>query len=107
MFRLTDAGREALARWHVEPAEIHETRDEGMLKLFFADALGGEATERALADMRDHHRAIAEQLRGIGSAKALERGDSKDAPCVSGSIGTSGSRLGASGNSPSCRKPID
>lgn len=78
VFRLTDAGRVALARWHDEAAEIHETRDEGMLKLFFADALGGEATERALADMRDHHHAIAEQLRGIGSAKGLERGDSKE-----------------------------
>jgi PadR family transcriptional regulator, regulatory protein AphA len=46
VYRLTDAGREELRRWLERPAERHELRDEGLLKLFFAAAADpGRAVE--------------------------------------------------------------
>jgi PadR family transcriptional regulator, regulatory protein AphA len=41
-YRITDAGREALAAWIRSPEQIHEMRDEGLLKLFFAGVLERE-----------------------------------------------------------------
>jgi PadR family transcriptional regulator, regulatory protein AphA len=38
-FTLTDAGRAALGAWLVSPPQILEVRNEGLLKLFFADAM--------------------------------------------------------------------
>ena len=65
-YSLTAAGREALVAWHRGASEIQETRDETMLKIFFADSVGGtEATIRALEGKRDHHRAIADELREL------------------------------------------
>jgi PadR family transcriptional regulator, regulatory protein AphA len=46
VYRLTDAGREELRRWLDRPPERLELRDEGLLKLFFAGAVGpGKAVE--------------------------------------------------------------
>jgi PadR family transcriptional regulator AphA len=74
-FRLTDAGREQLERWLAAPAEIQETRDESLLKVFFSDAGGPGATRAALEAKRDHHREIAARLRTIAS----DKGDTDDA----------------------------
>ena len=66
VYDLTHAGRSALAAWHRNASEIQETRDESMLKIFFADSVGGiEATESALEGKREHHRGVASQLREI------------------------------------------
>jgi DNA-binding PadR family transcriptional regulator len=72
VFELTPAGREALAAWHASETEIQETRDETMLKLFFADAVGSDAPEHALEAKRDHHRGVAQQLREIQAGKGPE-----------------------------------
>lgn len=42
VYRLTEAGREELRRWLHEQAAGMELRDEGLLRLFFADAVTGE-----------------------------------------------------------------
>jgi PadR family transcriptional regulator AphA len=39
LFRLTEAGRSALDEWLALPPLVLEVRNEGLLKLFFADAL--------------------------------------------------------------------
>ena len=77
-FRLTDAGRAALERWLAEPSEIQETRDEGLLKIFFSSATGPETTRAALEAKRDHHRRIAAELREIETTKA--NGDRQAGP---------------------------
>src|SRR3954468_18491263 len=41
-FKLTAAGRRELQRGLREPAQTFEMRDEGLLKLFFADAVSPE-----------------------------------------------------------------
>src|SRR5215210_7111998 len=40
VYRLTPAGQAALSAWHEVPADIYELRDEGLLKIFMADAPG-------------------------------------------------------------------
>lgn len=68
-FRLTAAGRRAHREWLATPAQIQESRDESLLKVFFSDFAGPEATIAALAAKRDHHADIAERLRGVGKGK--------------------------------------
>ena len=61
---LTRAGREALESWlHADDEFVHEIRDEGMLKLFFADAADPEARLANLAAMRRRYDALARRLR--------------------------------------------
>jgi len=69
VYSLTEAGRAALAHWHAGKAEIQEMRDETMLKIFFADAVGEGATESALEAKRDHHHAVAAELRELRAMK--------------------------------------
>jgi PadR family transcriptional regulator AphA len=63
-YSVTDRGREALAAWLAQPPEMFETRDEGLLKLFFASA-SPEAAPDILAAKRRHHEEIVERLRAI------------------------------------------
>ncbi len=71
-FELTAEGRETLKRWLAQPPEIHEMRDESLLKLFFSGAAGPGGTQAALSAKRDLHRKLASELRAIGAAKDLE-----------------------------------
>jgi DNA-binding PadR family transcriptional regulator len=65
VYRLTAAGRKELRAWlHAEP-EIFELRDEGLLKVFFADAAGGESVAGTLEAKRRTHERLAERLREI------------------------------------------
>ena len=48
VYRLTPAGRRELQAWLGVDADVFELRDEGLLKLFFADAAGNEAAIQAL-----------------------------------------------------------
>jgi len=59
VYRLTPAGRRELEAWLSVDAETFELRDEGLLKLFFAEAGGSEAAIKALdAKRRDHERLL-------------------------------------------------
>jgi len=63
-YRLTAKGREALRGWLAEPPETFETRDEGLLKLFFASADPASAAG-ALRGKREFHARKLEELRAI------------------------------------------
>jgi PadR family transcriptional regulator, regulatory protein AphA len=64
-YRLTDAGRRELREWLAQDPEVLEIRDEGLLKLFFADAAPpGKATEIIAAKRRVHEQKL-ERLREI------------------------------------------
>jgi DNA-binding PadR family transcriptional regulator len=66
VYALTASGRQALHEWltSAEPP-MWELRDEGLLKLFFADELTtGELRERVAVLRRSHERAL-ERLREI------------------------------------------
>jgi PadR family transcriptional regulator AphA len=63
-YSLTADGRKALAGWLDQPPQMFETRDEGLLKLFFASA-SPDAAADILAAKRRHHEAIVERLQAI------------------------------------------
>jgi PadR family transcriptional regulator, regulatory protein AphA len=66
VYQLTDSGRRALDAWlETDGAEIREFRDEGMLKLFFSDAL----PERRVANIRAMR---TQQERKLEQLQALE-----------------------------------
>jgi DNA-binding PadR family transcriptional regulator len=65
IYRLTPAGRRALRRWLAAPTEIHQTRDESLLKVFFSDSAGSRGTVDALEAKRAHHLQVAARLREI------------------------------------------
>lgn len=64
-YRLTDAGRMELRAWITEPGMTHELRDEGLLKLFFAGALGRGEAMSVLREKRAAHEATLAELREI------------------------------------------
>ena len=65
VYRLTPTGRAALRAWLLTPDAGAELRDEGLLKLFFADVLSpGEALE-LVRTVRAHREAVLERLREV------------------------------------------
>jgi DNA-binding PadR family transcriptional regulator len=64
VYRLTPAGRGALEEWLAEEPDTFETRDEGLLKLFFADT-SPETAAASLDAKRRYHEAKLKQLRAI------------------------------------------
>lgn len=63
VYRLTGAGRDALLAWLRTAPETLELRHEGMLKVFFADALPGRERVLTLQAMVEQHRQHRSQLR--------------------------------------------
>ncbi len=62
VYRLTDSGLAALRDWLRRPPEMLELRHEGMLKVFFADALPAGERASTLRAMVAQHREHAAQL---------------------------------------------
>jgi PadR family transcriptional regulator AphA len=65
VYRLTPAGRQELRAWLDADPEVFELRDEALLKLFFADATGGESAPGTLEAKRRTHERIAKRLKEI------------------------------------------
>ena len=74
VWRITEAGREALSSWLVSSEQTHELRDEGLLKLFFAGTAGTEEIKKVLREKRSAHAAALEEIRAIETlARSVER----------------------------------
>jgi PadR family transcriptional regulator, regulatory protein AphA len=76
VYNLTEAGKEALHSWLRSDAEpLYELRDEGMLKLFFSDALPELRIDNIRA-MRERQERKLAQLRAIEqhAREAVARG---------------------------------
>jgi PadR family transcriptional regulator, regulatory protein AphA len=70
-YELTPAGERALEEWLTSTAPLHfELRHEGLLKLFFSDALPREERIAQWRRIRAEHEQIADQLRAISSGPA-------------------------------------
>ena len=65
VYKITPEGRKELRAWLREPPTTFETRDEGLLKLFFADALPPQEAVGTLQAMREHRIGIVGRLREI------------------------------------------
>jgi DNA-binding PadR family transcriptional regulator len=69
VYEITADGEEELRSWLQERPETFEMRDEGLLKLFFADALPRQEALEILREMRAKRLAINERLRAIKEMK--------------------------------------
>jgi PadR family transcriptional regulator, regulatory protein AphA len=64
-FRLTAEGKRAAREWIAEPPEVLETRDEGLLKLFFAGSIEPKRAAEIARERAAISKAKATQLRAI------------------------------------------
>jgi PadR family transcriptional regulator AphA len=65
VYAITDAGMAALRDWLRQPPQTSEMREEGLLKLFFADVLPSEDAIATLRGMRERRLELAARLRGM------------------------------------------
>lgn len=64
-YHLTDAGRERLRAWLLDPHAGYETRDEGLLKLFFARALEPRDVLGLVRAMCADREAVLAEIRAV------------------------------------------
>jgi PadR family transcriptional regulator, regulatory protein AphA len=69
VYEITADGEEELRAWLRQEPETFEMRDEGLLKLFFADALPREEAVAILRSMRDKRQAVNAQLQALQQMK--------------------------------------
>src|SRR3954451_1971596 len=69
VYEITADGEEELRAWLRQPPHTFEIRDEGLLKLFFADALPPQEALTILRAMRAQRLAAYERLREIEKPK--------------------------------------
>ena len=85
-FKLTAAGRRAAREWMAHPPEVLETRDEGLLKLFFAGSIEpGRAAEIA-RERAAVSRKKAAELRAI--RETVDRKGEPDGPVAEPDLGS-------------------
>jgi DNA-binding PadR family transcriptional regulator len=70
VYEITADGEEELRAWLRQPPRTFEMREEGLLKLFFADVLPREEAVEILREMRAHRLAVNAQLRAMEVEKA-------------------------------------
>ena len=66
VYRLTEDGRLAFASWLSEPEVQYDVRDEGLLKLFFGEAMPDAQLEELVQRRREWYRGAAALFRQIG-----------------------------------------
>lgn len=71
VFRITDAGRDALNGWFGGMETRVELRDESLLRLFFADQLPPEYALGLLHGRREGYRQMLEYLRGLDDGSGV------------------------------------
>jgi DNA-binding PadR family transcriptional regulator len=72
VYAITSDGEAELVDWLRQPPQTTEMREEGLLKLFFADVLPREDAVATLRAMRAMRLELAARLRGM-EPKALEK----------------------------------
>jgi DNA-binding PadR family transcriptional regulator len=69
VYEITATGEEVLVAWLRQPPEVFEMRDEGLLKLFFAEALPPAEAVEIVRSMRHHREAVNARLRELEPTK--------------------------------------
>lgn len=69
VYEITADGEEELKAWLRQPPEVFEMREEGLLKLFFADALPPAEAVEIVRGMRAHREAVNRTLRELEPIK--------------------------------------
>ena len=87
VYELTAEGRRRLEEWLAEPDFRVDIRDEGLLKLFFADLLPRKAALELVRIRRAAHERVVEQLRQIEAGPPFVGGRSYPDVVLSYGIG--------------------
>jgi PadR family transcriptional regulator, regulatory protein AphA len=69
VYEITADGEEELKAWLRQPPETFEMREEGLLKLFFADAIPAAEAVEIVRAMRAQREAVNAQLRQLQELK--------------------------------------
>lgn len=69
VYAITAAGEEELVAWLRQSPEVFEMRDEGLLKLFFAEALPAAEAVEIVREMRRRREAVNARLRELEPEK--------------------------------------
>jgi DNA-binding PadR family transcriptional regulator len=85
IYDITPAGEVALREWLLAEPSAHKLREEGLLKLFFADALGPSDAIDIAHSMRSDRMAMADRLRDVIADQAASL-DSYQAIVLRGGI---------------------
>ena len=72
VYEITADGEEELKVWLRQPPETYEMREEGLLKLFFANVLPREEALEIVRAMRAHRLSVSAQLRAMEPAAAAK-----------------------------------
>lgn len=75
VYEITAGGEEELVAWLRQPPDVFEMRDEGLLKLFFADALPPEEAVAIVRTMRERREAVNRTLRAMEPGKVEDEED--------------------------------
>lgn len=70
VYEITADGEEELRAWLRQPPRTFEMREEGLLKLFFADALPPSEAVAIVRAMRAHRLEVNAELRSLQALKA-------------------------------------
>ena len=73
VYRVTPRGRRALRTWLLTPDAGYEVRDEGLLKLFFADALTASEALALVRNLRANRHRVLDRLLEIQSDVSVRR----------------------------------
>jgi PadR family transcriptional regulator AphA len=76
IYKLTAKGRKVAEEWISLPPEVYELRDEGLLKLFFAETLNPERASAIAGERGARSAAVAAELSSVKEAVEAD----KDAP---------------------------
>jgi DNA-binding PadR family transcriptional regulator len=85
-FKLTADGRRAAREWIAQPPEVLETRDEGLLKLFFAGSIDEKRAAQIARERAAISREKAAELRAIW--KVVDEAGKPDGPDSEPDIGS-------------------
>lgn len=78
VYEITADGESELRAWLRQPPEVYELREEGLLKLFFAEALPAEEAVEVLRAMRRYREGVNATLRAL----AREKGGGESYPML-------------------------
>jgi PadR family transcriptional regulator AphA len=65
VYAIAEAGEEALKEWLRQPPQTYELREEGLLKLFFADVLSPAEAAEIVRSMRHHRLGLLGRLQEL------------------------------------------
>jgi DNA-binding PadR family transcriptional regulator len=74
VYEITADGELELQAWLRLPPETFELRDEGLLKLFFAEAVEPREALEIVRAMREYNESATARLRAVGETKAKSAG---------------------------------